>query len=65
MKLALLILSLTLISLATRAEAERLWVNSVIGQNAPEFVVEKRLTNEPDGKIEFAVIADRMRASCG
>jgi thiol-disulfide isomerase/thioredoxin len=56
MKQTLLIVSLTFLSLVARAEDKKLWAKSILGQKAPEFVVEKWLTNEPDRKGKFVLI---------
>ena len=38
------------------AEEKKLWAKSVIGQKAPEFVIEKWLTAEPNTKGKFVLI---------
>ena len=41
---------------STVAEEKKLWAKSILGQKAPEFVVEKWLTAEPDTKGKFVLI---------
>jgi cytochrome c biogenesis protein CcmG, thiol:disulfide interchange protein DsbE len=43
-------------TLAASAEDKKLWAKSVIGQKAPDFVVEKWLTTEPNTKGKFVLI---------
>src|SRR5258707_8840812 len=38
------------------ADGKKLWAKSVLGQKAPEFVVEKWLTPEPNTKGKFVLI---------
>ena len=41
---------------AASAEDKKLWAKSVLGQKAPEFVVEKWLTAKPETKGKFVLI---------
>src|SRR3954471_9734714 len=43
------------------AEEKKLWAKSVLGQKAPDFVVEKWLTPQPDTKGKFVLIDFRAR----
>jgi len=57
MKIPLLafVLCLGLVNSAV-SEEKKLWAKSVLGQKAPEFVVEKWLTAEPSTKGKFVLI---------
>lgn len=59
------ILLLTLVVTATGQAAEkRIWAKSFLGKKAPDFVVEKWLTAEPDRKGKFVLI-DFWATWCG
>lgn len=61
--LAVLVVCTALVASAV-AEEKKLWAKSVLGQKAPEFVVEKWLTPEPDRKGKFVLI-DFWATWCG
>ena len=46
------------------AEKKRLWAKSILGEKAPELVVEKWLSQEPDRKGKFVLI-DFWATWCG
>src|SRR5262245_17514474 len=52
----LLLLCLVGVSLAADKSDKRIWAKSFLGQKAPELVVEKWLTKEPDRKGKFVLI---------
>lgn len=53
----LLITAACALALVTAAAAgKKLWAKSFLGQKAPEFVVEKWLTQEPDRKGKYVLI---------
>jgi thiol-disulfide isomerase/thioredoxin len=56
MKIPLLLLCVVAFALSAPAEEKKLWAKSVLGQKAPEFVVEKWLTDQPDTKGKFVLI---------
>jgi thiol-disulfide isomerase/thioredoxin len=57
MKLLLAWLCLVAVTVTpARADGKKLWAKSYLGQKAPEFVVEKWLTPEPDTKGKFVLI---------
>lgn len=56
MKHLLTILVCVLIARSVSAEEKKLWAKSVIGQKAPDFVVEKWLTKEPERTGKFVLI---------
>jgi thiol-disulfide isomerase/thioredoxin len=63
-KLALVGLCLlTAVNLTSAAE-KKLWAKSYLGQKAPELIVEKWLTKEPDRKGKFVLI-DFWATWCG
>jgi cytochrome c biogenesis protein CcmG, thiol:disulfide interchange protein DsbE len=65
MKRLLFCLALVLLATATVSAAEKkLWAKSFLGQKAPEFVVEKWLTQTPDRKGKFVLI-DFWATWCG
>ena len=43
-------------AVSLHAEDKKLWAKSVLGQKAPEFVVEKWLTDEPNRAGKFVLI---------
>src|SRR5438105_1695143 len=47
-----------------RAAEKRLWAKSFLGQKAPDLIVEKWLTKEPDRKGKFVLI-DFWATWCG
>jgi len=55
LKIALGLLSLIMLGTALAGE-KKLWAKSVLNQPAPEFVVEKWLTKEPDRQGKFVLI---------
>ena len=64
MKSLLVLLGCLGIASSTLAEEKKLWAKSILGQKAPEFVVEKWLTAEPDIKGKFVLI-DFWATWCG
>lgn len=53
----LLLTAVCALALTTSFAAEKkLWAKSFLGQKAPDFVVEKWLTNEPDRKGKYVLI---------
>lgn len=54
-KIALAILSVALIGTALAAD-KKIWAKSVLGKQAPDFVVEKWLTAEPKREGKFVLI---------
>jgi thiol-disulfide isomerase/thioredoxin len=56
MKHLLVLAACMFIAESISAEEKKLWAKSIIGQKAPEFVVEKWLTNEPETKGKFVLI---------
>src|SRR4051812_31251436 len=66
MKSKLVFVCLFLFAMSTigMAAEKKLWAKSYIGQKAPDFVVEKWLTKEPDTKGKFVLI-DFWATWCG
>ena len=60
---AMLMLALVLPT-ASRAAEKQIWAKSFLGKKAPDFVVEKWLTAEPDRKGKFVLI-DFWATWCG
>ena len=56
MKTLVVFLCALAVAVSAHAEEKKLWAKSVIGQKAPDFVVEKWLTNEPDRAGKFVLI---------
>jgi cytochrome c biogenesis protein CcmG/thiol:disulfide interchange protein DsbE len=54
-KIALALLSLALLGTALAGD-KKIWAKSVLNQKAPDFVVEKWLTAEPDRKGKFVLV---------
>lgn len=64
MKSLLVVVCVTALTAASIAEDKKLWAKSIMGQKAPEFVVEKWLTPEPATKGKFVLI-DFWATWCG
>ena len=64
MKTMLLAILAAALALPASGAEKRLWAKSFLGQKAPEFVVEKWLTKEPDRKGKFVLI-DFWATWCG
>ncbi len=64
MKTLLLLLGCLFVAVTVSAEEKKLWAKSVIDHKAPELVVEKWLTKEPDTKGKFVLI-DFWATWCG
>jgi thiol-disulfide isomerase/thioredoxin len=64
MKSLLAFVSLVAFTTASLGEAKQLWAKSIIGQKAPELLVEKWLTPQPDVKGKFVLI-DFWATWCG
>src|SRR4051812_37528418 len=56
MKTLLVLLGIFTMAVAAQAEEKKLWAKSVLGQKAPEFVVEKWLTKESERQGKFVLI---------
>jgi thiol-disulfide isomerase/thioredoxin len=56
MKSLLALLACLMVAGAASAEEKKLWAKSVLGQKAPDFVVDKWLTPQPDTKGKFVLI---------
>jgi cytochrome c biogenesis protein CcmG/thiol:disulfide interchange protein DsbE len=56
MKSLLALLACFAIVATASAEEKKLWAKSVLGQKAPDFVVDKWLTAQPDTKGKFVLI---------
>ncbi len=55
-KIALFFLIAFAFLVVLHAEDKRIWAKSILGQPAPQLVVEKWLTPEPDTKGKFVII---------
>ena len=64
MKTPLVLLFAAFIACPIFAAEKKLWAKSVIGQKAPELVVEKWLTEQPETKGKFVLI-DFWATWCG
>ena len=64
MKPLLILVCLSAFSAVVCGEEKQLWAKSIIGQKAPELVVEKWLTAQPDVKGKFVLI-DFWATWCG
>jgi cytochrome c biogenesis protein CcmG, thiol:disulfide interchange protein DsbE len=67
MKIKIYITLLSILALTTGivlAEQKKLWAKSILNQKAPELIVEKWLTKEPDRKGKFVLI-DFWATWCG
>lgn len=64
MKILFTIVALGSLALSGFAEEKKLWAKSLLGQKAPELVVEKWLTPQPDTKGKFVLI-DFWATWCG
>jgi thiol-disulfide isomerase/thioredoxin len=64
MKTLAAVIALLSISLVVGAEEKKLWAKSLLGQKAPELVVEKWLTPAPETKGKF-VLVDFWATWCG
>jgi len=64
MKILPLLLACVFVAGSTFAQEKKMWAKSVLGQKAPEFVVEKWLTPEPDRTGKFVLI-DFWATWCG
>lgn len=62
------IVAITLLSLvaatSTLAAEKQIWAKSFLNKKAPDLVVEKWLTKEPDRKSKF-ILVDFWATSCG
>ena len=56
MKHLLVLVGCMFFAVASLAEDKKLWAKSVLGQKAPEFIVEKWLTAAPETKGKFVLI---------
>lgn len=56
MRTLLFLLTIAIIPMAACAEEKKLWAKSVIGKQAPAFVVEKWLTAEPKREGKWVLI---------
>jgi thiol-disulfide isomerase/thioredoxin len=63
-QLTLLFAGIAALTVTSLAEGKQLWANSVLGKKAPEFVVEKWLSAEPDRKGKWVLI-DFWATWCG
>src|SRR5438093_915008 len=63
-KLSLLVLCALAVATGALAAEKKLWAKSLLNQKAPELVVEKWLTKEPDRKGKFVLI-DFWATWCG
>ena len=64
MKTLATVIALLTIPLAVGAEEKKLWAKTLLGQRAPELVVEKWLTPKPETKGKFVLI-DFWATWCG